>query len=338
MRLYFNRCFTQTAEVIKALQTNQQGEKFEIYLTSYAPNYYLESVSDYFEVELERYTVEEYVEYCYQFCIKHQIDIFIPRNLVSELVKVSDRFEAIGVKVLWIGDLSLYQLLDNKVATYQALASKNLVGIPPYGLVTTSDEFESLYQDIRSKGFEVCLKPADGIGGVGFKRVVEEWTLYDHFKSNSSTRISLEFLKETLKQQQDFEPFMMLGYLEGEEFSIDCLAFEGVLIDAIPRCKVDRYTQQVEPREELIVLAKELTAFFGLSYLFNIQVKAHQGKWYLIEINTRMSGGTYKSCLTGVNLLYKAICQLRGESVSSELGSVPTCQIRTIQACEVNFE
>lgn len=338
MRVYFNRCFTQTAEVIKQLKTNEGGEMFEIYLSSYGPNYYLESVSDYFEVEPKDYTIEEYVEYCYQFCLKHQIDVFVPRNLVSELVKACDRFESIGVKVLWIGDASLYQLLDNKVATYDALASKELVGIPPYGLVRTYQEFEGLYQDIRSSGFEVCLKPAEGIGGVGFKRIMEDWTMYDQFKSDSSTRISLAFLKEVLRNQVDFEPFMLLGYLDGVEFSIDCLAKEGQLIEAIPRCKVDRYTQRIESRAELLKIAKDLTQVFGLNHLYNIQVKYHQGTVYLIEFNTRMSGGTYKSCLSGINLLYKAICQLTGQDITSELGKVPTGYIRTIQACEVELD
>ena len=336
MRVYFNRCFTQTAEVIKQLQANDRGEKFEIYLSSYGANYYLESVSDYFEIEPKEYTIEEYVEYCYQFCLKHQIEVFIPRNLVSELVKASDRFEAAGIKVLWMGAPSLYQLLDHKIQTYRALETQEIVKIPPYGLVTTYEEFEVLYQIIRQAGFEVCLKPADGIGGVGFKRVVEDWTVYDQFQATSSTRISLSFLRMALREREGFEPFMLLGYLEGEEFSIDCLAKEGELIDAVPRFKADRYTQQIDPRPELLDVAKDLTRFFGLSNLYNIQIKYHQGIIYLIEINTRMSGGTYKSCLSGINLLYKAICQLRGEVVESEWGRLSPCNIRTIQACDVD--
>ena len=50
--------------------------------------------------------------------------------------------------------------------------------------------------------------------------------------------------------------------------------------------------------------------------MFNIQVQCHKGKVYLMEINTRMSGGIHKSSLAGVNFLYLAIKLLLGEAVT----------------------
>lgn len=337
LRLYFNRCFTQTAEVIRHLKTNSDGKKFEVYVSSYAPNYYLESVSDYFEVEPAKYTIAEYIDYCYQFCQKHQIEVFIPRHHVSEIAKHRVRFEAMGVKLLLIGEASLYQLLDNKVETYRRLETTNIVNLPPYGVATTYPEFWKLVDEIQSQHFEVCIKPVNGIGGVGFKRLKQGLSPYEELMSSSKTIVSFEKACQVLKEKQTFEPLMVLGYLEGEEFSIDCLGNHGVLIDAVPRVKLDAYTQQVEIREELIEVAKQMTAELGLHNLYNIQVKYHKGQLYLIEVNTRMSGGTFKSCLAGINLPYKAICQLMGESISSEMHQLKSCKIQEIQTCEIRL-
>jgi biotin carboxylase len=50
-----------------------------------------------------------------------------------------------------------------------------------------------------------------------------------------------------------------------------------------------------------------LTAHFRLDALFNIQFRDSAGKAYLLEINPRMSGGLYCSCLSGVAFPYWAV-------------------------------
>jgi carbamoylphosphate synthase large subunit len=55
-----------------------------------------------------------------------------------------------------------------------------------------------------------------------------------------------------------------------------------------------------------------------LDYIFNIQVKFNQGLPKLLEINPRMSGGLYFSCLSGVNFPYLAVRLLLGENVEKQ--------------------
>ena len=43
---------------------------------------------------------------------------------------------------------------------------------------------------------------------------------------------------------------------------------------------------------------------------YNLQLRHHNDEWYLLEVNTRMAGGTHKSCLTGVNFPFLAFCEL----------------------------
>jgi biotin carboxylase len=314
MNIYFNRCFTQTAKVIEILQNNPNQEKFHIFISHSTPNNYLEAVADYYEIE-PKLEGKEYVDYILNFCRTHHIDIFIPRKHVTELVKYQEEFKKLGVKTMFIGSKKVYDLLNDKIATYKDLEGTGIIKIPKTYSITSYEEFKEAYEKIRQTGDMVCMKPISGIGGDGFKKIVEDMTEVDELYTTTSLTISKERVDRVLQSVESIRPFMVSAYLEDEEYSIDCLGKDGELLVAIPRRKIDRYRNNIEYREELIEIARKLTERYQLSYLYNIQVKYHKGEPFLIEINTRMSGGIYKSCFAGVNLPYLAVQALRGEKV-----------------------
>lgn len=314
MNIYFNRCFTQTAKVIDILQKNPNGETFNIFISHSSPNHYLEAVADHYEIE-PKLKGMEYVDYILNFCQTHAIDIFIPRKEVTELVKHKEAFDKLGVKVLFMGSEEVYDLLNDKVATYQDLEGTGIVNIPKTHAITSFEEFQKAYEEIRQTGDLACMKPISGIGGDGFKIIRETLCEVDELYTTTGTNISKHRVERVLQSIDNIQPFMMSAFLEDEEYSIDCLGQDGELIVAVPRRKIDRYRNNIEYREELIDIAKQLTKRYKLSALYNIQVRYHKGEPYLIEINTRMSGGMYKSCFAGVNFPYLAIQLLRDEKV-----------------------
>ena len=109
---------------------------------------------------------------------------------------------------------------------------------------------------------------------------------------------------------------MVLEFLEGREYSIDCLASHDKLYAAIPRMKGDGRVRELVEQAELIKLAHDFHQEFRLPYVFNIQVKYNNMVIpKLLEINPRMSGGMHISCLSGINIPYLAIKILLGEEV-----------------------
>lgn len=317
MNIYFNHSFTQTAKIAELLRNNPKMQPIHIVMTQDKNNKYLKDVADVFEYEPNLEGVS-YIDYLIDVCVRHQIDVFIPRKHMTLISKHRDAFAQIGVKVMLIGDDSIYTLLNDKVKTYEELKGKTtVVEIPTTYTITTLADFQKAYLAIRNEGNRACMKPIDGIGGDGFKRIVETMNPLEELYTTTSSSISKERAEMVLSGQEDVPPFMMSAYLEGEEFSIDCLAKDGQLFIAIPRKKIDRYRQTIEYRDELMNIAKELTAHYKLSYLYNIQVKFHKGSWYLIEINTRMSGGLYKSCLTDINMPYYAVHLLLGNELQN---------------------
>jgi Carbamoylphosphate synthase large subunit (split gene in MJ) len=330
IRIYFNRCFSTTSKIIQRFLTVPNEHKFEIFISHGCVNKYLKEISDYFEVE-PILSGKDYVYYCLNFCLKHKIDLFVPRFNVTTLVNFKEAFDRIGVKVMFVGSPATYQLLDNKVKTYEALKDSDIVGIPKTFCIKNYHEFKRAYKEITETGSRTCMKPISGIGGNGFKIISETMTEIDELYQSTGSTITKDRLERILQDVQNVEPFVVMEYLEGDEFSIDCLANNGELIRAIPRRKLDFYCQNVEYRADLITIAQKLTKKFNLNYLYNIQLKYHKGKVYLIEINSRMSGGIHKSSLAGVNFLYLAIKLLMGEPLTTEETVRWNFQIRAIE-------
>lgn len=312
-RIYFNRCFTTTSKLIEQIKQNPNGDTFDFVISHSRPNHYLEQHAIHFEVE-PVLKDKDYAEYVLSNCMKHSVDFFIPRFQVSTLVEYQKRFEDIGIKSMFVASPEIYRLIDNKLKTYEDLKDTDIIAIPETFIVRNAKEFEAAYEKVRAKGSKACIKPVSGIGGEGFKRILEINEVEELYLP-SSTALSLDRAKRIF-EKENIPPFMMSEFMENEEYSIDCLARQGELLVAIPRRKVDSYRQNIEYREELIEIAQKIAKRYGFNYLFNFQVKYHHGLPYLVEINTRFSGGMYKSGATGANLLYWAIQLLKNEEPS----------------------
>ncbi|MEO2075619.1 MAG: ATP-grasp domain-containing protein [Bacillus sp. (in: firmicutes)] len=316
MKIWFNRWFTTVSHYIDMIRANEEGRGFTIYGTH--PNkdaLYLQNCDHAF-VEPD-ISGDEYIAFCLDFCQTHSIDIFIPRK---ENVRISKRlidFEALGVKVLVCPDAKLMETMDNKAAAYSELERVNpIISIPEYEVVHTVDEFKKAYSSLKGKGHEVCFKPVIGEGANGFRVIKDQIeSIQQLLYQGVGHRIPYEYACEILSQQETFPELMVLEYLEGREYSIDCLASKERLYAAIPRMKGEGRVRELVESLELIQIAHKFYDKYKLPYVFNIQVKYNKGVPKLLEINPRMSGGMHISCLSGINFPYLAIKMLLGEKV-----------------------
>ncbi len=328
INVYFNRCFTDTSEIIKELKNNNDNISYKIYISHPVRNIRLEESADYYELEPEFEKSEDYAEYCINFCINHDIDVFVPRYRVSELSGYSDKFNELGIKTIFVGSRKLYEFIDNKAAVYDDLKDESIIKIPPYKMITNYKEFLDGYEYIKSKEFKVCIKPVSGIGAEGFKVIKEGTSLIDELRF-SSFQISYERLCEILNSVEKIEPMLMSGFLPDDEWSIDCLGDNGRLVDSVTRVKSNKFEQIVRIDEKADKIASILTERYKLDNLFNIQFKLKDNEIYLLEINSRMSAGIFKSCKIGINFLHKAIKKAYGEKLESEKYECNKIKVRT---------
>lgn len=310
-KIWFNHWFTTAAHFIDMIKYNADGNDFEVYGTSINEHALYLSYCDAAFIEPD-ISGEDYIEFCLRFCKIHRINIFVPRKENVLISKNLHKFEELGVKVLVCPDSSLMEVLDDKEATYKLMSEhpvlKTAVNIPDYEIVNTAEEFKKAYFTLKEKGHKVCFKPVIGEGGNGFRVIQEKLDSIDElFYQGISANISLDSAYQILKQQESFPPLMVLEYLDGYEYSIDCLSYEGKLMAAIPRKKGKGRLRELEDNQLLLKLAKEINEALKIPFIYNIQVKYQNGIPKLLEINPRMSGGLHYSCLAGINMPYRAI-------------------------------
>jgi glutathione synthase/RimK-type ligase-like ATP-grasp enzyme len=200
-------------------------------------------------------------------------------------------------------------ILNDKALFYQALAQSGL-SLPRWVVASNFEEFEKAVDLISSGGGQVCFKPTKSIFGWGFKIIRELESPLRNFLSNNSVLCELSEAKRYLNVPPDqFIKLLVMEYLPGPEYSLDCLAKNGQLIKFSIRKK-----SKLAGRPEKLVddpalgqVAELLAKRFDLSWIFNLQFISSEDGPRLLEINPRMAGGLYFSCLAGINYPYWAI-------------------------------
>ena len=321
LNIWFNRWFSTVSHYMDMIRNNPDQQAFVIYGTHPNPDtvYFKKCDVSFIEPDSKG---EEYLQFCLDFCRQHNIDIFVPRK---ENVLISQNlasFEAMGVKVLVCPDGELMALMDNKAAMYKSIEEHNetghpIVTIPTYRVINNAEAFKDAYQELTSEGSRLCIKPVVGEGASGFRIIDDEADSISFlFNTATSPKISFATAYKILQKQVHFPDLMILEYLDGYEYSIDCLAgADGTLHIAIPRKKGKGRIREIEYNEELLVIAHRMADQYKIPFVFNIQVKYKDGVAKLLEINPRMSGGLHISCLASVNIPYYAIKLLLGGAI-----------------------
>lgn len=305
-KIWFNRWFSTAFHLIELIKNNPDNEKFIIYGTNPSLDTVYLQVCDYIEQEPVLNT-KEYIEYCLHFCHKHKIDVFIPYYRAVEISAFIQEFKAIGTKVLVAENNSMMDVISDKGKLFESCKQTKFAELPKYEVVNNAKDFKKAYEWLIKEGHKVCFKPVNGVGGIGFRVISSEDTSIHSLLHTTENRLTFEHVYKALSQQNTFEDIMIMELLEQEEYSIDCLSYGGSLIAAVPRKKAHGRLRILENNPELIEIAEKFNEHYKLPYIYNIQVKLNQDKPKLLEVNTRMSGGLYFSCLSGINFPYLAI-------------------------------
>lgn len=256
----------------------------------------------------------EYVDFCLDFCFNHQIEVFMPRRHMVAVSQRKNEFEARGIRVM-VDDYEAVKVLNDKVCAYSEFKKRGLGIVPDYRLVTTANEFASAYNELKECYDSVCFKFVRDEGGKSYRRIDNKAKGYETLFKRKTTRITYEDALAFLSERESFAPIMVMPYLPDEEISVDCLCIAGKVI-AIPRIKTESRVEEIRYDDEIIATCDAIVKSFNLQQPCNIQFKLLHGTPYLLEVNTRMSGGTHMSCLAaGVNIPGLAVEKLLGSEV-----------------------
>ena len=307
-RIWLNHWFSTVYHIIKLIR---EGEKdFYIIGSNERPDAVYKEVCDEFCLE-PVLPPDEYADFCLDFCIKHEIDVFLPRRGMLGVSKHIDRFRAAGIKVL-ADSYDKLKTLNSKTDAYRLFEENAIGSVPDYFLVKDIADFERAYTELSGKYEKVCFKKVCDEGGMSFRLIDNGRKGYYALFNPSRTRITYDDAVAALSERESIPELIMMPYLSGSEVSVDSLATSSGRI-LLPRMKTPTRTEKIVFDEEILSVCERFFDVCGLECPCNIQFRYLGGKPYFLEVNTRMSGGVQLACeACGVNLPNIAVNKLLG--------------------------
>ncbi|MCI7766682.1 MAG: ATP-grasp domain-containing protein [Oscillospiraceae bacterium] len=308
MRIWFNHWFSTAYHIINLMK----GEGDMIIGTSSNPQSVVGLACDewYIEPQLPE---EEYVKYCLDFCREHNIEVFVPRRGMAAIARNAESFEKMGVKLLMDTDPEMLDILHDKLKAYKWFESFAPEYVPMYYEIKSIEAFRKAYQTITAEYERACFKFAADEGAVSFRVIDNFMSSAEGLYKAPGMKVSYENAEAILSEYSFEKPLIMMPYLTGVEVSADCLYSEKESV-MIPRYKSAGRLYTVKYEEEIVSFCEGFLKRSGLKMPCNIQFKYHNGKPYLLEVNTRMSGGIQLSCLAAeINIPRLALERLMGK-------------------------
>jgi hypothetical protein len=272
---------------------------------------------------------EGYVAWLMDMARGNQADVVIPYRHRQALSSHAGDFAQRGIRLLTCGTSDVMALIEDKC---ELLAFADARGMPISRFRSWSDlnaldaslsEFSDLSAD------KLCIKPAEGIYGTGFRRLYDE-TAPDAFSralADGHPSIGIEALRSMVARSGELPRMMTMPYLPGRERSVDFACLDGKLLGAVTREK--RGAVQLVGYDPVATgFAEVLAQDLNLSGLVNLQtLEDATGQQRLLEVNSRAAGGIGMTRYSGVNL--------PGLLLSALMGDLPSTPQYPVQGVEV---
>lgn len=308
MRVWYNRTFSSVYTALRLIREADTEGRFTLIHSNANRHTPAARIAHAFHGEPTGLAPDAYVDWCVDFCRTHRIDIFVPGREATTLAAHHARFEALGTRVLSAATPQKLQLVHDKAGFY---AETHLPQAPvaEFRRFENLAAFDAAWAELRPRHAKLCIKPSRGIYGIGFAVVDEERSSAALLMAGVEYHIGYQDLRRGLAELGEFRTMLLMEFLDGHEYSVDCVGDRGRLVAAVARRKLAGAGsgQLIDMRPEIIEATTRLTADYGLNGVFNVQFREAAGKPRLLEINPRMSGGIGMACAAGPNLPWIAL-------------------------------
>lgn len=319
MRILFNHHISCAADTIELMRRSRPG--LFVIATHERADTPIRLVADRFLPEpasTKALSPDAYADWLLAVAIEERAELVIPYRRRDELARFRGRFAERGVRLLTAADEQTMRLLEDKPDLLQRL---DRLGVPitPFRLFTGLSEYDRLRSGpppFPDHPGDLCVKPASGIYGAGFRILRERISDHTTLSALSTLEIPEAAFRATLAAIPGAEKMMLMPLMPGKERSVDFACLDGGLLGTTTRIKT-LTSQEICHDQWGEDLAGLIARTFGLSGVLNLQtMEDTSGKQRLLEVNSRTSGGIGMTGLTNVNLPTLLLNALEGNMPS----------------------
>jgi carbamoyl-phosphate synthase large subunit len=250
---------------------------------------------------------------------KEKPDVFFPvsSNEILNVAKNKDHLESFGCKVI-SSEQEPLETAVNKYSIYKTMA-ENGIPTPEFHWPKTVHEFVSIAKEMGYPKRKLCFKPHVSKGSRGFRILDETISRRDllmNYKPNS-LYMSLNEFVDIFEGDTDFPDFLLMEYLDGDEFDLMALCMNGETLLATTKTReVSRWGVVVlgeyVDRPDIVEMSHRILEAIPLSYNIGLQFIESQ----LVEINPRVSTFIYQNDLVEPYLSIKlALGELAADDI-----------------------
>lgn len=311
IRIWFNHWFSSAYFLINLIR-NYDSCRYYVLGSNENEHSVVKLACDEWYREDKRGSDDAYVQYCLRFCEEHNVDVFVPKRGLQSVCRSAQAFADIGTKLFVPDDNGLVEALSDKSQTYQLVRNICPECVPPYEVVDSAEKFGPALARMAAITDRICMKRVVDEGALSFRVIYDETPENRARYQNLRTYLSYEEAQQLIAGDDFDPPLMLMPYLLSPEVSVDCLATaQGVI--AIPRFKLGGRMEEIRFDAGITGFCERILRGLSLTMPCNLQFRFLNERPYLLEINTRMSGGLQLSCLaSGVNIPGIAMNQLYG--------------------------
>lgn len=274
-----------------------------------------------------------YVRWLIDAASQEGADVVIPYRHRHDLSGLQHRFLREGLRLLTCAPIDVMSIIEEKTSLLE-VADRLGLRISPFRSWVDAEGFSASLDHFGGAeigGAQLCVKPAQGIYGEGFK------ILYDDLAKNAFTdavndprpHISVQSMRKIVEAAGCVVKMMTMPFLAGRERSVDFACLDGRLLGAVTREKHGS-VQLVGHDSEAVGIAVALVPALGLSGIANLQtLEDEDGRQYLLEVNSRAAGGIGMTYHSGVNLPGLLVSALKGDAPDQPV--FPTKQVRILR-------
>ncbi|MDD5529880.1 MAG: ATP-grasp domain-containing protein [bacterium] len=278
-----------------------------------------------------------YTEKLLSISKKESIDVILPLSdeELLALAKDKSKFEREGIQVA-CSEYNIVKTAMDKAFMLQYLEKEGLP-CPEYRIPSNLKELE---RDIKSLGYpnkKVVFKPRKSRGARGF------WILNANLhkrrmilEDRDRQEITLEWLLESLKDNNKFPDILAMEYLPGDDFNVDVLSWKGKPIYTIPNERMlpkhgPVRVGHIRKNKKVETLVKQVVESFKFDYYVNVEVAYRSGTKanpFVYEINPRISAAVVANKAAGIDILTMGVKLALKKDFSKNINFKETQMIR----------
>lgn len=256
-------------------------------------------------------------------CKQKNISIILP--LVTRELEIlaaeREQFENEGIRIV-VSDLHQLTIANNKRLLLERLRQEG-VEIAGFAVARSVGELESAVIEMGYPDKPVVIKPSVSNGSRGMRVLSESLDQADAFfnQKPDNTHATLGNVLNIL-QGHNIPEMLVMEYLPGDEYSVDCLLNYGEPLFILPRKRIKMnagisVAGEFENNIEIIQYVKSVFQAIPLHGPIGLQVKQNAaGKFSILEINPRLQGSTTTALGMGMNIPLYAVLQAAGLNIA----------------------